>query len=282
MKSKFTILLFDNGSLRPEVTLALRVLAKNLSSRLSIPVEAVSLLHSHKIDKINLGGEPAMIIRRRLKLAIANKERRFICLPLFLGPSLAITDYLRKLIHEFVGIYPEIDVRVAPPLAGWNVDMPDIRLVEILKEHVIRELDKNTLKGPIKVALLDHGSPIEKLAVLRNCVADKLRYEFNKKGVEIIACSMERREGEQFAFNDPLLETIDLSQDGNRKLGSLVVAMFFLMPGRHAGKGGDVDRILEDLVQRGNINDYKKSALIGEHPLIYSILEERVEQAISL
>ncbi len=281
MKSKFTILLFDNGSLRPEATLALRDLATNLSDRLCMPVEAVSLLHSHKIDKSKLNGKPATIIRRRLKLAIVNNEHRFICLPLFLGPSLAITNYLKKLIDELVKISPQIDIRVAPPLAGWNVEMPDIRLVEIIKDHVTRKLDNNRLKGPIKVALLDHGSPIEKLAVLRNCVADKLRPELNKKGVEIVACSMERRKGELYAFNDPLLETIDLSQDRSKSIGCLVVAMFFLLPGRHAGEGGDVDGILKNLVLRGKIKDYNKTSLIGEHPLIYSILEERVEQAIA-
>jgi len=86
------ILLFDNGSLKPEASLKLRDLARNLSDVLSMQVEPVSLLHSCKIDPELLNGEPATIIRRRFKKAVKNKERKILCLPLFLGPSLAITD----------------------------------------------------------------------------------------------------------------------------------------------------------------------------------------------
>ena len=50
---------------------------------LEMRVEAVSLLHSHKIEAEKLNGEPATIIRRRFKHGIANGEHNFICLPLW-------------------------------------------------------------------------------------------------------------------------------------------------------------------------------------------------------
>ena len=99
MEKQYTVLLFDNGSFRPDSTFALRKIAKKLGKQLGMRVEGVSLLHSHKIDAEKLNGEPATIIRRRFKLGITNEERHFICLPLFLGPSLAITEYLFCLLY---------------------------------------------------------------------------------------------------------------------------------------------------------------------------------------
>ena len=145
MKSKFTILLFDNGSLRPQACLALRALAKGLSEITGLRVEPVSLLHSHKINAAELEGEPATIIRRRVKAGIANGEDHFICLPVFLGPSLAITDYLQELIEEACALAPSMEIRVAPPLAGWNVSAPDPRLAEILADRIRRWMRSNYL-----------------------------------------------------------------------------------------------------------------------------------------
>ena len=55
---------------------------------------------------------------------------------------------------------------------------------------------------------------------------------------------MERREGDAYAFNDPLLES--LGGISGFAGGRLILAMFFLLPGRHAGEGGDVAEIYGD------------------------------------
>ena len=277
MKSKFTILLFDNGSLRPQACLALRALAKGLSEITGLRVEPVSLLHSHKINAAELEGEPATIIRRRFKAGIANGEEHFICLPLFLGPSLAITDYLQELIEEARALAPSMEIRVAPPLAGWDVSAPDPRLAEILADQVRSTMDAEQLSAPINLALVDHGSPIEVLSILRNRVAEQLQKLLGEKVQQVYACSMERRAGDAYAFNDPLLETLNFSDEyasGSDAL--LLVALFFLLPGRHAGSGGDVEAILDKMVEAGNINAYFKTDLIGSHPLLYSILSDRL------
>ena len=284
MKKQYTVLLFDNGSLRPDATFALRAIAKNLSKQLGMRVEGVSLLLSHKIEADKLNGEPATIIRRRFKLGISNEEHHFICLPLFLGPSLAITEYLMELIEEAKVLCPEIEILVAPPLAGWDVTNPDHRLAQILAEQVSTIMGQNALSRSTNLVLVDHGSPIEKLSILRNTVTNQLKDLLGNSVSTTTACSMERREGEAYAFNDPLLETISfdsfdtVSKDAS--LESLVVAMFFLLPGRHAGEGGDVDEILQGLVENAKIKNFFKTDLIATHPLIYSILEDRVKSVL--
>jgi hypothetical protein len=281
LKKQYTVLLFDNGSLRPDATFALRAIAKNLSDRLGMQVEGVSLLHSHKIEADKLNGEPATIIRRRFKLGISNEEHHFICLPLFLGPSLAITEYLMELIEEAKVLCPEIEILVAPPLAGWDVTNPDHRLAQILAEQVTAIMEQNTLNRSTNLVLVDHGSPIEQLSILRNTVTIQLQELLGDSVSTSTACSMERREGEAYAFNDPLLETISFDTvSKDTSLESLVVAMFFLLPGRHAGEGGDVDEILQDLVENAKIENFFKTDLIATHPLIYSILEDRVKSVL--
>lgn len=281
MKKQYTVLLFDNGSLRPDATFALRAIAKNLSDQLGMQVEGVSLLHSHKIEADKLNGEPATIIRRRFKLGISNEEHHFICLPLFLGPSLAITEYLMELIEEAKVLCPEIEILVAPPLAGWDVTNPDHRLAQILAEQVTAIMEQNTLSRSTNLVLVDHGSPIEQLSILRNTVTIQLQELLGDSVSTSTACSMERRAGEAYAFNDPLLETISFDTvSKDTSLESLVVAMFFLLPGRHAGEGGDVDEILEDLVENAKIENFFKTDLIATHPLIYSILEDRVKSVL--
>ncbi len=278
MEKQYTVLLFDNGSFRPESTFVLRKIAKKLCTQLEMRVEAVSLLHSHKIEAEKLNGEPATIIRRRFKHGIANGEHNFICLPLFLGPSLAITDYLMELIEEAKLLCPEIEILVAPPLAGWDVNNPDHRLAKILADQVKLIIENNNLSDKSNLVLVDHGSPIEKLSILRDTVTNQLKELLGNSVSTATACSMERRDGDAYAFNDPLLETISFEKTSvGKSLEFLVVAMFFLLPGRHAGEGGDVEEILQGLVDDGKIYNFIKTDLIASHPLIYSILEDRVK-----
>ena len=274
------ILLFDNGSLKPEASLKLRDLARNLSDVLSMQVEPVSLLHSCKIDPELLNGEPATIIRRRFKKAVNNKERKILCLPLFLGPSLAITDYLQELIQEALALDSKMEIKVAAPLSGWDVHKPDERLATVMKE-LIEECRANAKRSFKNIVLVDHGSPIKKMAILRNGIAEKVGTLLKGQGVNatVTACSMEKREGDAFSFNDPLLETIpdylniEAAED-------LLVAMFFLMPGRHAGEGGDVETILSNLCQNQRIRSFCKTDLIASHPMIMDILADRVRSVL--
>lgn len=267
-----TLFLTDNGSLRPEATLRLRDLAAQLSSRTGHLVEAVSLLHSHKIPADQLGGQPATIVKRRLRECFAMGKRDFVVLPLFLGPSLAITDYLPEVVEELKKECPDFKLRIAQTLAGPSVEQPDIRLAAALADQ-LRQL------GPIadgeRLALVDHGTPIRPVNTLRNTVARQLA---DTLGHPVQASSMERREGPDYAFNEPLLE--DLGELTDFSGGSLRLAMFFLLPGRHAGAGGDVATIAGGLVRDGAFASVSMAPLLGEHPLILKILEDRLAEVL--
>lgn len=273
-----TVFLVDNGSLRPQATFALRDLAEQLTAQVGLRVEAVSLLHSHKIDAAKLGGRPATIVRRRLKECVEAGERHFVMLPLFLGPSSAIKDYLPELIEEARAYAPDLNVRVADPLAGADVDQPDPRLAEMLADHVRATIRTHCLDNPT-VALVDHGSPAVAVNQVRNAVAGQLAEILGGDSSLVVASSMERREGPEYAFNEPLLERLDSVVTTG---GICIAAMFFLLPGRHAGEGGDVTEICESLVAREVFESIHITPLLSAHSLLLDILKDRLDEAVKL
>lgn len=263
------IFLVDNGSLRPQATFALRELAESLSRKAGIAVEAVSLLHSHKIPGEQLQGRPATIVKRRMRELIEVGQRDFLILPLFLGPSLAITEYLPSIVEEMRQDAPDLFVKIAEPVSGSEVEAPDPRLAQILRAQLLPLLGGGA-SGRM-IALVDHGTPIRPVNTLRNAVARQLA-DLLARPVQ--PSSMERREGPDYAFNDPLLE--NLGAVGKSTGRDLVLGMFFLLPGRHAGQGGDVAQIAEGLVERGEFRSVQISPLLGEHPLLLDILSDRL------
>jgi hypothetical protein len=82
---------------------------------------------------------------------------------------------------------------------------------------------------------------------------------------------MERREGDQYAFNEPLLESA-LSKVS----AHAIVLMQFLLPGRHAGTGGDVAEICEKHAPKSIT--WELSPLIGTHPGLPRLLARRFSE----
>ncbi|MGB0412950.1 MAG: sirohydrochlorin chelatase [Coraliomargarita sp.] len=265
------IFLVDNGSLRPEATLALRELATALSERVGGLIQPVSLLHSHKIDADLLGGEPATILKRALRHAAEGGKRRFIILPLFLGPSRAVIDYVPQVIEEVRAKYADLEVTIAQTLAGGDVDAPDPRLAEMIEVSVRQLLYSEALTN-VKIALVDHGTPYAPVNSLRNAVASQLAERLH--GYPVCASSMERRDAPEYDFNEPLLERVDQAEGFSE--GCLIVAMFFLLPGRHAGDGGDVSEICEGLCARGVFDQVIRTPLLGEDSMLLEILADRL------
>ena len=63
---------------------------------------------------------------------------------------------------------------------------------------------------------------------------------------------------------------------------NVILAMLFISPGRHAGKGGDIDQICEKAEQKcGTLKTYK-SELFAEHPDVIKILSKRYEEGKGL
>src|SRR6185312_10040909 len=108
-------LLVDNGSLQPAATLALRELAAKLAARLNRPVEAISLLHSSAIDPQFLDGQPAEILLPALERRLAEGRNEFVIVPLFFGPSQALTIYVPDNVNRLRKKFPQLRMTLAPP-----------------------------------------------------------------------------------------------------------------------------------------------------------------------
>lgn len=266
-------ILTDNGSLEPSATHALRALAKDLSIRVGEPVFPVSLLHSSTISPDLLDGEPAEILEPFLLRQAAAGQTVFKILPLFFGPSLAITDYLPKRLAVLKEKYPEVEVSVASCLCD---DLGGETLVAAILERRVREV-LNGLPTPAArppaVILVDHGSPARAVTDVRDRLADLLRARLGGAVSGVLAASMERREGDEFAFNEPLLATA-LRTPGFDS-GEVIVAMQFLLPGRHAGPGGDVARICADAEMENPALRCRMSGLVGTDLELNSLLRRR-------
>ncbi|RUR33153.1 sirohydrochlorin chelatase [Vreelandella nanhaiensis] len=267
------IFLVDNGSLRPAATLNLRRVAAALSQQTGEMVQAASLLHSNKIPADQLEGTPALTFGPAAERSAEQGATEIIVVPFFFGPSKALTGYLPERMVALQAKFPGVNVRVAQPLVdelGGN----DLRLARLLADNVREQL---TGERP-RVALVDHGSPIPEVTAVRNRLAGQLSVLLEEEVVCVAAASMERREGDEYRFNEPLLENLL----GNPEFyaGPVVLAMLFLSPGRHAGEGGDIDGICRAAEKRHSTLKVITTKLVGEHDGVVDILHSRLRQAI--
>jgi hypothetical protein len=250
------ILLVDNGSYEPAATLALRGLALEVSKLIGQEVRPVSTMHSTKIDPALLGAVPAVIFEGAVQQAKIDGLDELVVIPLFIGPSRAITEYLPKVFADAQPGAMKLSIR--EPLFG-----PELQsmLIDNLKST-------GWTKGSGTVFLCDHGSPIREVTRCRDFFASAIRTQLGLKEAELIACSMERREGAEYDFNEPLLE--DALQQAK---GEPVILMLFLLPGRHAGGDGDVATIANEHAPDGL--RWKLSPLLGTHPALPALLFRR-------
>jgi sirohydrochlorin ferrochelatase len=270
------ILLVDNGSLEPAATLSLRRIAGELGSALARTVEPVSLLHSHAIPPSRLGGREAEILVPALERRLQAGINEFLVTPLFFGPSAALTDFLPGRVALLKAKFPQVCVRVAPPLVEASAT-PDRRMAAILADGVRAALPA---KGePPAVILVDHGSPVRAVTDVRNHLAVQLRAALGATVREVLAASMERRPGPEYAFNEPLLEQA-FDRSGFSK-GTVIVALLFLSPGRHAGPDGDVARICAAAERRHPKLETVMTGPVGSHPGLIPILVDRVRAGLA-
>ncbi len=266
--------LFDNGSLRAGATLSLRRIANWLRARLNgADVRAVSLLHSSTIDAAELGGERAELLEPALAAAAARGENDFVLLPLFFGPSAAVTDYVPERLQGLGKKFPDLRVR----MARWLVDVnaaDDTRIADILADGVRRAAAGAGWSRP-KVALVDHGSPQRGVAAVRDFLGGQLR---RRLGGEVAVASMERRPGPEFAFTEPLLA--DLLGHKNFNRGEVVVALQFLSPGRHAGPGGNIAEICAGAMRAQPGLRVVTTGLVGEDERLADVLAERYREKL--
>jgi len=267
-------LLFDNGSLRAESTRNLRTIAARLGETLGQEVKAVSLLHSSSVAPADLDGRPAELLEPALLAALKGGAKDFVLLPLFFGPSAALTDYVPKRLAHLKSIHPQLQARLAAPLVDIK-DAGDTRIAAILAEQVRRLMVEKKLASPA-VVLADHGSPQRSVTAVRDFLGGQLGELLGADIGSQIVASMECRPGPVYAFAQPLLA------DALRGLpaGDVVVALQFLSPGRHAGPGGDITRICADAEQGNPGLRTHLTELVGADPRLIAVLADRYRAAL--
>lgn len=268
------IFLVDNGSLRPQATRNLRRVALALSELIGESVQAASLLHSNKIPAEEVGGVPATTLGPAAERSAEQGATEIILLPFFFGPSKALTGYLPERMAALQARFPQVCVRVAQPLVDERGNN-DLRLAKLLADNV---RDKRQAGTTPLVALVDHGSPIPEVTAVRNRLAGQLSVLLADEVRCVAAASMERREGDEYRFNEPLLE--HLLDTPEFQTGPVILAMLFLSPGRHAGEGGDIAEICSAAEQRHPGLNTRITGLVGEHPGVVDILHTRLRQAL--
>ncbi|MEO1855760.1 MAG: cobalamin biosynthesis protein CbiX [Rubritalea sp.] len=250
------IVLMDNGSLRAEATLQLRILAKALGEKLQKPVRPVSLLHSAKLNPAELDGEAAQTLVPFLRAQRELGHDVFTIVPLFFGPSGALVDYLPRRLSELRQEgWEELKVAIAPTLVRHD----DSRVAEIMAGLVHDKMDELGWSHA-NVAMCDHGTPARAVNDVREIVAMQLQKCLVDKQCRVTACSMERREGAEYDFNEPLLERLLGTQGYEKKV---IVSMLFAGPGRHAGVGGDVAEICQESKRKYPQLETEMTGLVG-------------------
>ncbi|MEM0966416.1 MAG: CbiX/SirB N-terminal domain-containing protein [Verrucomicrobiota bacterium] len=263
-------LLVDNGSIRAESALALRRIAGDLAQSTGEDVRPASLAHSTRIDVAELGGEPAPILKETLLDPDFDDHRPVVILPFFVGNRGAIVELVEKTIRESIEERPGLNVSMAPFLFeedGRGQETLALALAERIREKIDPKSDKEPT-----VVLVDHGSPRPVAAQVRNFVAGQVQALLKDEVAFVVPSSMERREGKAYAFTDPLLE--EVLRRPRLRDNPIILAMFFLLPGRHAGDGGDVAEIREEAEKEFPALEIRTTELLGNHPVVLGALEK--------
>ncbi|GLE01976.1 hypothetical protein PINS_up010814 [Pythium insidiosum] len=289
------VTLVNIGSLKAEPYLDLRQIAFRLSRALRLPVVPCSFRFSNRVDASLLHNLPAKTLENVLTESLTTSrhqadgqgEHRVVILPLFFGNSSTLTEFLPKVLRKSwdAGVAAGAQARRLEARVGrCLVDLgsaEDDRIARILLEKVDLVLGQLSTPSEVSVLVLEHGTPNQEVHEATLAVTSQLRSVLTaKQSVQRVehAC-MERREGAEYDFNDPLLEkAID---HYGIKSGVVIVSLLFFSQGRHAGERGDIDVIVDDLKERYPRLEFRITEPLGAHPTLSEILQDRYRAACS-
>jgi sirohydrochlorin ferrochelatase len=252
--------LIDNGSLEPAAYRHLRATATALGARCGVTVHPVSWKHSDRISLADLEGAPAWTLPAFVRAMVALGQREFVFVPFFISDQGAIGSALRSDLEQLRRIGPPFDFRFTSGLSAGNT------LAVVAADRVRETLAGGALDRPA-VVIADHGGPSPASAQLRDTVAEQVRVLLADTVSQVAAASMDGR-------HPPLLAE-QLRAPGFSGC-DVVVASLFLSPGRHAGPGGDIDRICAQSPARCH-----RTELVGTHPLVLETLISALQQSLS-
>lgn len=273
-----TILLVDNGSTRPEATLKLRHLARQLGRKVAATVHPVSLQHADRIPADAIQGCAAVTFASFLRGQLRAGQREFLLLPLFFGASRALSSFVPDQATRLIEEFGDFSLRVADVLVPLPQGEP--ALATLLRENIA--LATGATQRPVShVLLVDHGSPIPQVTAVRTYLASQLRGRLEGR-IELREAVMERRDGPEFDFNgqrlDAALNDIARTASGD---AHVVLSLLFISPGRHAGPGGDIAEICTRIAREHPRLTISTSPLVGDHPALIDILQARLNAALA-
>ena len=267
------VVLLDNGSVNPDSVLAGRKLAADFGEGIGQQVDLVSVAHSDRIPAEDLDGIPAQTWESYLGGAFETGIRELQIVPLFFGPSFALRKAKRTAAAQ-EGHGQGLRVRWSDCLI--SEDSRDDLLTEILADNVLQVVNKMDSGEPLpRILMVDHGSLFPEVTEMRDLSGTRLAEALGQRVEKVLACSMERREGEAYDFNEPTLGSA-IENAKREGVESLILSYLFLFPGRHAGPGGDIDQICQTQGW-GPSSGLLRTSLIGESPRLPELLQIRLE-----
>ncbi|HHC75032.1 MAG TPA: cobalamin biosynthesis protein CbiX [Thiothrix sp.] len=276
------ILLIDNGSSRPESTLNLRRLAQTLSLVSGQMVHPVSLMHANKAPVEALNQQAAEILQPHLHRQLVAGKRAFLLIPVFYGVSRALTSFVPDVQNKLQAEFGEFHLQTADVLCPLPHGEP--RLVELLVD-LITYTERRLALSAEHLFFADHGSPIPTVTQVRQWLAKQMREKFPNK--TLYECVMERRSGQAYDFNGALLDqqlrhvATKINTDAPINQRTFIVSLLFTSAGTHAGAGGDIEQICAAVMKDHPHIDIHTTPLVGEHPLLIDILQQRMNDAIT-
>ncbi len=264
------ILLVDNGSLRADATQQLRKLGQGLSVKAGQKIHPVSLRHADQIPIEQLDGKKAQILPIYIERSLAQGQRHFIILPLFFGESKAIEYLIKDYLLSLQLLFCDLSFQIAEVICPLPKGEP--LLVDILYDHIM--LTASQFLFPLEnIILVDHGSPSPRVSAVRQHLSQSLQKRFPNKIEQAV---MERREGEKYLFNGELLkDTLTKKAKAGEK--SAIVSLLFFLAGRHAGTGGDIEKICTSVMRQYPTFRIAICPLISEHQALITILNQRLK-----
>ena len=270
--SDVVVMLVDNGSTRAASVLSLRAIASRLAAACGHPVHPVSLQHADRVTPDQLDGIAAQVLPVFLRNQLSAGLRKFIVVPLIFGNSRALTSFIPEQAALLAEEFGPFELRLAEALVPLPRGEP--LLARILAEQVAQcSAALGTL--PTRVVVVDHGSPQPEVTAARAKVTMGLR-DHLAEGIALGQAVMERRRGAEYDFNGQLLADMLDSCAAQDPHAVVILAMMFIAPGRHAGPGGDIETICRDAMQKNPGLRVGISRLVGEHPLLVDILNQRL------
>lgn len=276
------VILIDNGSLRANATLQLRLLAEKLTLKSGLKIHPVSCKHSNKILEAELNGQPANTFSNFMKQQLSKGEKEFILLPLFFGNSRALTSFIPDEVVLLEQEFGKFTLKVAETI--YPLPQGENDLTNIIYDHVVSTSSKESDQhSSIKnIVLVDHGSPVPRVTAVRQHLAATVREKLIDTDIDSQALEeavMERRKGKEYDFNGDLLKDWLLQKAQAGETQASVILMFFL-PGSHAGEGGDIVEICDEVMDKYPKFQVSISPLISEHPKLVSILNKRLMSSL--